>query len=305
MSKGSGGGGTQVSRDEPSTVAAPFISGLYGDARNLYNTGGPEVFTGRTFAEPSQNTLNAEQLSILNALGPQALTAQNLTNAQNFALAGPANLASNPFLAGATEAALRPLYSQTQGLLQQARRDSGRAGQLGSDRQAILEQGVIGDYLTKAGDITSKMYSDAYNQALQNQTRALALAPTSLAAMNVPAQTLMGVGAAQEARDQLAIDDARRVFEAQQARPFENLQQYASILGSGDAMGRTMTQTMQGQDPSFGQRALGGAAAGIGTAAALGSTAFTGLGPTAAAIGGYATPIGWAVGIGSALGLFD
>ena len=149
------------------------------------------------------------------------------------------------------------------------------------------------------------MYSDAYNQALQNQTRALALAPTSLAAMNVPAQTLMGVGAAQEARDQLAIDDARRVFEAQQARPFENLQQYASILGSGDAMGRTMTQTMQGQDPSFGQRALGGAAAGIGTAAALGSTAFTGLGPTAAAIGGYATPIGWAVGIGSALGLFD
>ena len=304
MSKGSGGGGSQVTRVEPSTIAEPFLRGIYSDASNLYNTGGPQVFTGRTFAQPSETTLTGENLALLNALGPQSQLTNQLGAAQQFALAGPANLANNPFLSNAADAATRPLFSQAQGLLQQARRDANRAGQLGGDRQAILEQGVIGDYLQKAGDIRSKMFSDAYSDALSNQAKAIGLAPQTIAQFAGPSQTLMNLGGRQEARDQMAIDDARRVFEAQQNRPFDNLARYQSLI-SGTDTGRTMTQSMAGSSPSFGQRAIGGAASGIGTAAALGSKAFMGLGPTAAAIGSYATPIGWAVGLGSVLGLFD
>jgi hypothetical protein len=308
MSKGSGGGGgTQVTRIEPSTIAAPYLSGLYSDARNLYNQGGPQVFQGQTYANPTDTQLLGENLAMMNALGPQAMTAQNLTNAQNFALAGPANLSSNPYIAGATEAAIRPLYSQAQGLLQQARRDANSAGQLGGDRQAILEQGVIGDYLQKAGDITSTMYSDAYNNSLSNQAKAIGLAPSTLSSMSAPATSLMALGGVQQARDQLAIDDVRARFEAEQARPYSNLAAYQGIVG-GDALGKTMTASMPGQSPSFGQRALGGAAAGLGAYQLAGLT--TGVGTAAApvfgpTIAGLAGPIGLGVGLASSLGLFD
>ena len=304
MSKGSGGGGgSQVTRVEPSTVAEPFLRGLYTDARNLYNTGGPQVFTGQTFAQPSATTLTGENLALANALGPQSQLINQLGAAQQFALAGPANLASNPFLSDAADAATRPLFTQAQGLLQQARRDANRAGQLGGDRQAILEQGVIGDYLQKAGDIRSRMFSDAYSDALSNQAKAIGLAPQSIAQFAGPAQSLMTLGARQEARDQMAIDDARRIFEAQQARPFENLARYQSIVSGGD-LGRTMSQTMAGGSPSFGQRAIGGVASGLGAsqlaAAEIGGKAI--FGPQIANLAG---PIGIAVGLGSALGFFD
>tara|TARA_R100000008_G_scaffold32925_1_gene18521 strand:+ start:231 stop:1145 length:915 start_codon:yes stop_codon:yes gene_type:complete len=304
MSKGSGGG-SQTMKSIPWEGQQPYLSNLYSEAQRLYNQGGPQVYPGRTFALPTEKQLTAENLQVLNALGPQALMSQNLANAQNFSLAGPQNLATNPYLAGATEAALRPLYSQTQGLLQQARRSATGAGQLDSDRQALLEQGVIGDYLTKAGDVTSRMYSDAYNNALTQQARAMSLAPQTLAAMNVPAETLGQVGLAEQARQQQAIDEARARFEAQQARPYETLAGYGGIVGGNTGYGER-SGTMQGQDPTFGQRALGGAAAGLGTYGAIGSDALAPiLGSSGLNIARYAGPIGLAVGVGSALGLFD
>lgn len=299
MSKGGGGSTNTVQKADPWAGQQPYLTDVYSQAQQLYGMGGPQVYQGRTYADPTEKTALAEALQVGTALGPQAQLASDLAGAQQFALGGPMNLASNPYLAGATQAALRPVYSQAQGLLQQARRGATQAGQLGGTRQAILEQGVIGDYMTKAGDISSKMYNEAYKDSLTQQARALYSAPQTLAAMSVPAQTLGQVGMAEQAREQLAIDEARARFEAEQQRPYQALQDYSGLVQANILPG-TRTTSLNAPDPTFGQRALGGAAAGIGTTAALGSNALSGLG-----LAGMATPIGWAVGIGSALGLFE
>lgn len=299
MSKGGGGSTNTVQKADPWAGQQPYLTDVYSQAQQLYGMGGPQVYQGRTYADPTEKTALAEALQVGTALGPQAQLASDLAGAQQFALGGPMNLASNPYLAGATQAALRPVYSQAQGLLQQARRGATQAGQLGGTRQAILEQGVIGDYMTKAGDISSKMYNEAYKDSLTQQARALYSAPQTLAAMSVPAQTLGQVGMAEQAREQLAIDEARARFEAEQQRPYQALQDYSGLVQANILPG-TRTTSLNAPDPTFGQRALGGAAAGIGTTAALGSNALSGLG-----LANMATPIGWAVGIGSALGLFE
>lgn len=258
MSKGSN---TTVQKADPWAGQQPYISDVYSQAQQQYQAGPMQFYPDALTAQPSQTQLDAEALAELTALGGQSTLAGSLVPATQFQLAGPANLANNPYLAGATEAALRPLYSQTQGLLQQARRGATSQGQLGSDRQAILEQGVIGDYLTKAGDITSKMYGDAYRDALTAQTRALALAPQSIASLGIPSSTLAQVGAAETARSQKAIDDARARFEFGQQAPGESLSRYSNLVQGSILPGTTTAESGGGGGFNPAASALAGAGA--------------------------------------------
>ena len=298
MSKGGGGSTNTVQKADPWAGQQPYLTDVYSQAQQLYGMGGPQVYQGRTYADPTEKTALAEALQVGTALGPQAQLASDLAGAQQFALGGPMNLASNPYLAGATEAALRPVYSQAQGLLQQARRGATQAGQLGGTRQAILEQGVISDYLQKAGDISSQMYSKAYQDAVDAQQRAISLAPSVMQMGLAPAQTLGQVGMAEQARQQQAIDEARARFEFGQQAPTQALRDYSAIA-AGSILPPTTTATQTGGDPSFMQRAAGAGLLGVGTYSALGG----GLtGPAAMASTPFALPVAAALSIAS---LFD
>ena len=290
MGKGSGGG-TQTTMALPSPQQAPYISDIYQQAQARYNEGPQQFFPGQTYAGLNENMEVAEQQLMAN-LVPQQGLADNILSAQNYSLMSPQNLASNPYLAGATEAALRPVYSQAQGLLQQARRDATGAGQLGGTRQAILEQGVIGDYLQKAGDISSTMYSDAYRDAQANQLKALTIAPQSQQAITAPAMQLGALGTAEQQRSQQAIDEARARFEFAQQAPDEALSRYSNIAGSNILPGGSTTSA-EGGEPSFGQKIAGSALTGVGT--------YAGLTQAGLASG----PAGWAALAVGALGLFD
>ena len=200
MSKGGGGGTNTVQKADPWVGQQPYLTDIYGESQRLYREGPMEFFPGQTYAAPSDRTLQAEQMIADQALGSQQVMANQAALANQFGLMQPQMLSQNPYLAGATEAALRPIYGQAQGLLQQARRGATAAGQLGGTRQAILEQGVIADYLQKAGDISSQMYSDAYSDAIDAQQRAISLAPTVMQMGLAPAQTLGQVGLSEQAR---------------------------------------------------------------------------------------------------------
>ena len=304
MGKGSGGG-TQSTTAIPWSGQSPYISDIYQQAQQQYNTGPMQYYPEQTYAGQNENMQVAEQQLMAN-LVPQQGLADNILSAQNYGLMSPQNLASNPYLAGATNAALRPIYSQAQGLLQQARRDATGAGQLGGTRQAILEQGVIGDYLNKAGDISSTMYSDAYNQANENQLRALAIAPQSQQAITAPAMQLGALGTAEQQRSQQAIDEARQRFEFAQQAPGEALKAYSNLAGSNVLPGGSTTSS-EGGSPSFGQKAVGAGLLGAGTYGALGAS---GAFATTSAAGPIAplltTPQGMAVAATvAALSLFD
>ena len=287
MSKGSGGSQTQKS--EPWEGQAPYLTDIYSQAQNQFRQGPLQFFPDQTFAPVSDTTIAAEQLARQTALPQQQASADALSKGLQSQLAGPAGLANNPYLAGATEAALRPLYSGAQGLVQQARRDATGAGQLGGTRQAILEKGVIGDYLQKAGDVSAGMYNTAYQNALEAQTRALGLAPAAMQSIAQPAATLAGLGASEEARVQQAIDDARARFEFAQQAPGEALSQYANIA-AGSILPGTVTASGGGGGIGTGST-LGGLAGGAAGAGMLtGQVAGQGL----AALGG---PMGMAAGM--------
>ena len=294
MSKGGGGGTTQtVQKADPWAGQQPYLTNLYSEAQRLYEQGPQQFFPGQTYAQPTAAQLVAEQMAAQSALGGQTAVAQSTVPALQQQLAGPAGLASNPFLAGAAEAAIRPLYGQAQGLLQQARRGATQAGQLGGTRQAILEQGVIGDYLQRAGDITAQMYGDAYGQTLEAQSRALGLAPTIMPSLVQPAQTLAGVGATQQARQQQAIDEARARFEFGQQAPSQALSRYANIVAGSILPGTTTGMTIGPGGSSGMGSALG--AVGGGTFGYMGGEIL------GTAIGGPLGMIGGAI-LGS---LFD
>jgi len=278
MGKGSGGG-TQTTMALPSPQQAPYIEDIYQQAQARYNQGAQQFFPGQTYAGLTEDMEVAEQQLRANLVPQQAL-ADNIAAAQNYSLMSPQNLASNPYLAGAAQAALRPVYSQAQGLLQQARRDATGAGQLGGTRQAILEQGVIGDYLQKAGDITSTMYSDAYRDAQANQLKALTIAPQSQQAITAPAMQLGALGTAEQQRQQQAIDEARARFEFAQQAPDEALTRYSNIAGSNILPGGSTTSA-EGGKPSFGQKVAGAGLMAAGTYGALSGGA-TGAAATAA-----------------------
>tara|TARA_R100001015_G_C4634806_1_gene202185 strand:- start:5418 stop:6323 length:906 start_codon:yes stop_codon:yes gene_type:complete len=301
MSKG---GGTTVQKADPYEGQRPFLVDTYQQAQNLYNQGPMQFFPDTTFASPTEQQLTAEQMATQTALGPQTELAGNIQAAQNYSLMSPQNIASNPFLADATTAALRPLLSQTEGLLQQARRDATGAGQLGSDRQAILESNVIGNFLQQAGDVTARIYGDAFQQGQQNQLRALALAPQTLQSSLVPSQTLASVGAMEQARQQQTIDDARARFEFAQQAPGQALRDYTSVIQGTVLPG---TQTTSGAEPSFGQRALGAGLLGTGTYGALNAAgAFNTVGAAGPMQPLLTTPQGMAIAAAVALAsMFD
>ena len=308
MSKGGGGGTNTVQKADPWVGQQPYLTDIYGEASRLYDQGPMQFFPGQTYASPSDRTIQAEQMIADQALGSQQVMANQVALANQFGLMQPQMLSENPYLAGATEAALRPVYGQAQGLLQQARRGATGAGQLGGTRQAILEQGVIGDYMQKAGDISSQMYSKAYQDSVDAQQRAISLAPSVMQMGLAPAQTLGQVGATEQARQQQAIDDARARFEFAQQAPQQALRDYSGVT-LGSILPGTTTTSMQGGDPSFGQRAIGGTLMGLGTygglaGGALGGSAGTGfLGMTGGTgLAGMAGPIGLAIGLAS---LFD
>ena len=265
----SGGGGSTVQKAEPSDIQAPYLSNMYSAAQQLYDAGPMQFFPNRLTALPSAEQLQGEDLARLTALGGQSTIAGAAIPAAQFQLAGPANLMNNPYLAGATEAALRPLFTQTQGLLQQARRDATGAGQLGSDRQAILEGNVIGNYLQRAGDVTAQMYGQAYQDALKTQTAALSQLPTVMSSVMAPSQSLMQLGGLETQRAQQAINDARARFEFEQQAPQVALQNYANIVGTNMLPG---TQTTTAGDPLLDPAgALVGGASGYALGAKIGA----------------------------------
>ena len=162
-----------------------------------------------------------------------------------------------------------------QDLLQQTRRDATGAGQLGGSRQGIVEANVIRDYMNKAGDIGNQMYSTAYSDAAKRQLLALQQAPGTMRDITMPDTTLSSIGGLEQARIQQGIDEARQRFEFGQQEPLARLQNFSQVVNNSIIPGST-SSSVTGGEPSFGQKAIGGAAVGLGTYGALSGGALGG-----------------------------
>jgi len=275
---GSGGGTNTIQSATPWEGQQKYITDVYERAANQVDTPA-QFYPNKTYADPVDTQLQAEALARQTALGGQTAVTGSMIPALQEQLAGASGLASNPYLAAANEAQLRPIYQGAQGLLTQARRGANTAGQLGGSRQAILEQGVISDYMQRAGDQSAQFYNNAYGQALEAQTRTLATTPQSLAALQIPAQQLSGVGGAEQARIQQSINDQRQRFEFGQQAPGAALGNYSNLVAGSILPGGSSSKTEMPQPGALSPNmvnttaALGGYYAGSAMGASGGMLA--------------------------------
>ena len=245
MSLGGGGGGssgTQVQRNEPSSVQAPYLTDLYRQAQRQFQAGPQQFFPGQTFASPSATTLAAEDATRQAALAQGQFGLGSLVPAFQQQLMSPAQRFSDPMLQQSLQASLRPIEESGARLLQQARRGATQAGQLGGTRQGILEAEVIRDITQKQSDVASKLYGDVYGDVLRTQAATLGLAPSIMGTFTQPAQTLAAVGRAEDVRAQQPITEAMQRFAFEQQAPSQALGQYGNIVAGTILPGTVTTQ---------------------------------------------------------------
>jgi hypothetical protein len=129
-------------------------------------------------------------------------------------------------------------------------------------------------------EAANPILAEDYNQGLQRAGQWAQLMPTLDQAQYAPAQSLMALGQYNQERAQNQINDQIKLFNAQQARPWENLARYNAIVGGAGALGGSQfgTQTTPINNPSTLQKLLGGAAAGAGIGGSFGGPAGAGIG---------------------------
>ena len=275
---GGGGGGTQLQRSETSTIQPPYLSDLYSEAQRQFRAGPQQFFPGRTFAAPSATTLQSEDALRQAAAAQGVFGLGSLVPAFQQQLMSPAQRFQDPMLQQSLQAQLRPIEETGARLLQQARRGANQAGQLGGDRQAILEAEVIRDVAQKQADVASRLYGDVYGDVLRTQAATLGLAPSIMQTFTQPAQTLAAVGRAEDVRAQQPITEAMQRFAFEQQAPSQALGQYGNIV-AGSILPGTITTTGPG---SSGPGALAGAIGGAGLGSLVPFTAAPGAAGLAA-----------------------
>ena len=106
---GGGGGGTQVQRQEPSAIQAPYLTDLYSQAQTQFQAGPQQFFPGRTFAAPSATTLAAEDALEQAAQAQGVFGLGSIIPGFQQALMSPAQRFQDPMLQQSLRAQLRPI----------------------------------------------------------------------------------------------------------------------------------------------------------------------------------------------------
>lgn len=290
---GSSGGSQPVTQQttqtrDPWSAAQPHLTGIMNAAAGLYAGGvGYNPYTGNTTASPFNQYSNpaiADITGIANAepQGSAALAGArglmgDLVSNQGLSdplqqMASTLSTQQNPFLQGAIDQQVNKANSAFSG-----------AGRYGSGmHDAAIAQGIAPilqqDYMQRQG-----MAADIYGQGLQRAGQAAQLIPTLDQARFQNANAMLGLGGMQQQYDQAQLDAALKLWNAQQAYPWEQLSRYQALAGQAGSLGGTQITSSPGAtQPSTMQRILGGGLAGAG----LGGSVFGLPGAAIGAAGG-------------------
>ena len=105
------------------------------------------------------------------------------------------------------------------------------AGQTGSSRHGIAEGLASQDMLRRSAGARTQLYSTAYGQGLDAQSRALALSPQMVSLGAIPAQFEAAVGAQRRDLAQTKLDEQAEKHWFEQLAPWQLLAMYQSIVG--------------------------------------------------------------------------
>lgn len=279
MGGGGGGNNTTVQKADPWEGQQPYLSDVFQQSQNLYNSGAmaPEYFSGNTIAQQSDWTTQANQMQADRALNGDA-SISTAKGAMDNITSGNA-LASNTGLNALNQMseAVNP-YSQA--LLNDAiggatsQIDSGfsGAGRYGSGAHENARADSI-------ADLTNQFYSNAYDQQMQAAQAAGQLynqgidqqitgAGTAQELANqayTDAEALSQAGANLDAYKQALIDAEIDRYNYNSQRPLTALSNYNQLI-QGTYGGTNTSTGKQNYAPSALGTAVGAGAVGLGIA---------------------------------------
>lgn len=279
---------TTQTRD-PWIGAQPALNQVQAGASALFNSGqGYAPYSG-----PTQTPLDP---NVAGAIGLQrAINTGNLygTPGVQAAQATGLNMIQNQGLSPE----LRSLYQQAQGnqnpylqsILDTSNRRIGDrvnasmsgAGRYGSGQHTDVMARALAE---SADPILAQDYARRQQQQQDILTGGLSragqwaqLMPSLDQAQLQPAQNLMALGEYEQNRSQIGLADQIRLYNAQQAYPWEQLARYSAVASGAGGLGGSQVTSSPLQQPSTLQSGLGGALSGAG----LGSI----FGPAGAGVG--------------------
>ncbi|REJ67654.1 MAG: hypothetical protein DWQ28_06660 [Proteobacteria bacterium] len=225
---GKGGGGTRTIQNVQQTMTdpttAPFKEFALSEAKRLYEAGPQQFYPGETVVGFRPETEMA-----LSGLRQKAITGSPFIGAvQDVVMQNLTG--TNPLMS----AAFQPVIEQVEA-------EASKAGRYGS----AYQQGALGKALAP--------------MALELQQRAIQQAPAARQLGFADLETLAGVGAAQEAQEQMELASDIERFQFEQQAPQVALANYLASVQGGQLGSQTITPYYTNPLASGLSGALGGA----------------------------------------------
>jgi hypothetical protein len=242
---GGGGGGSskQTTQQQLDPTVRPFVEYGLQEAKQLYQTPGPDYYPYQTYVSPSEQTQQALQAAQSRALAGSPLVPAAQQQLQTTIQGG--FLGNNPFLNQAMSGAAAAATQRYQDALQGTRSGASLAGRYGSpamfEQESRAQQNLANALAQEAGRL---MYQN-YAAERGAQQAAIQQAPQMAAADYFDIQQLQNVGQTAEDYQQRALDADIGRFEYEQNLPYTKLQSYLSAA-YGAPMGQVTTATSSG-----------------------------------------------------------
>lgn len=270
----SGGGGSSTQtvqqKADPWKGLQPYLTDLYSKAGAQAGVNQP-FYPGRTYPGLNPAQIGGMQGQLGYAQNVFAPGTQQYQNFLQQMMEAPNTAAQNPAVQNMINAQGQTITDQlTRNWLPQIRSGAVGAGQYGGSRQGIAEGLAMGEASKALSSSAAQTQLGAYEQAVRQQMMGSSAYPGALNMGYQPSELLGKQG------DVLQQQEAQRLAEEQSrfawpyTQPWNNLQQYSSILG-GVPLGAAGTSTSK---TSGGGSGVGGALSGALSGGLLGASAF-------------------------------
>lgn len=251
-------------KSNPYATAQPGLDWLFSNA--FQQAQAPmEQFGPSAIAGYGQDTLGAFEMLRQQASQPNALVG-SATNLANRTMGGEF-LGPNPHLDAVTAQAIRPMrneYAQQRAGLAGG---AGRVGMFGSDVYDARARAADSDYQQNVGDLTSRLGYQNYDAERQRQQSMMSALPGLMQAQNAGAQTLLGVGQAQDALTQARLTEQAQRHQQAQMDPWQRMGLLQQVLGAATPY------AVQQQITPMTKNTMAGILGGAGAGAQMGSAA--------------------------------
>ena len=230
-----GGGGGQTSTTSTVQKLSPeqqrLINLVIPTAEEFIKSP-PELFPGSAIQpfDPLQVQAQEDLLALAGPGGALPGLAGQAGTGLEFLLGPVLFPESNPALAAATEAAVRPLSQQFENVtLPGIRGEAITAGGFGGSRQGIAE-GLAAQGLTQAtGDVIASIQANAFQQSLDAMVKALFASPSIAQLQTLPTAATGAVGAQRQQFEQSLLSEEAQRFISEQLLPFATAQDVAAL----------------------------------------------------------------------------